>query len=480
MDLSALRTRLTGRRPDLVFNLVESMEGRGRLAHVVALLLEEFGVPYSGSPATALFTSSNKLVAKAMMRAAGIATPQWHTLEALRGGVPVAPARYILKSVWEHASIGLEKGSVIESSSAGEMADALEGRGAALGGEGFAEEYIHGREFRVSMLAGPDGPEILPISEIVFEGAAPDEPHIDTHAAKWEETDSANYTVTVRRFEFAAADGALLAEVARIARAVWSLFGLRGYARLDLRIDAQGRPWVIDVNANPSLSPHAGFAAALEEAKISYTQGVARMISQIPVPVGTPAGDIGGEPASIAEGAPSRCTGAEVAGLIRFREEVQPSDLSTVREILESAGFFHDHEIEVAVELVRETLKVGPVEGYRFVFAEMDGRTVGYSCFGPIPCTVGSYDLYWIAVHQSQRGRGVGRAILSLTEERIEASVGGGGGRRVYAETSSRALYQPTRAFYERCGYRAEARMEAFYGPADDKIVYMKVVGARA
>ena len=157
---------------------------------------------------------------------------------------------------------------------------------------------------------------------------------------------------------------------------------------------------------------------------------------------------------------------------VRYRDVVRASDLSVVRDILLSAGFFYDHEIEVGVELVRESLTPDESGGYCFVFAEVDGETVGYSCFGEIPCTVGSFDLYWIAVHEKCRGRGLGRALMATTEERIA----GMKGRRVYAETSSRELYQPTRAFYERCGYRAEARMEAFYDVGDDKIVYVKAV----
>jgi D-alanine-D-alanine ligase len=133
---------------------------------------------------------------------------------------------------------------------------------------------------------------------------------------------------------------------------------------------------------------------------------------------------------------------------------------------------FYDHEIDVAVELVDERLKRGPASGYFFLFAELDGRVVGYSCYGPIACTTHSYDLFWIAVDKTCQGCGLGRLLLVESERRIAAA----GGRRIYVETSSRDQYQPTRRFYEHADYRHEATLDEFYGPADAKVVYVKVI----
>jgi len=133
---------------------------------------------------------------------------------------------------------------------------------------------------------------------------------------------------------------------------------------------------------------------------------------------------------------------------------------------------FYDYEVDVAVELVDERLNRGTASGYHFVLAELDKRVVAYSCFGPIACTKHSYDLYWIAVHKNYQGQGLGRTLLEQSEQRIGAA----GGRRIYVETSSRAEYEPTRNFYEHCNYRREAVLDDFYGPADAKIVYVKIV----
>jgi D-alanine-D-alanine ligase len=155
---------------------------------------------------------------------------------------------------------------------------------------------------------------------------------------------------------------------------------------------------------------------------------------------------------------------------MKLRDTVNDSDVGAVREIVASTGFFTAAEIDVAVELVQERLARGPASGYFFVFGELDGRTVAYTCYGPIACTVGSYDLFWIAVHEQYQRRGLGRMILEATEQCIAQA----GARRIYIETSGRPLYVPTQAFYERCGYVAEARLVDFYAPGDTKIVYVK------
>jgi len=155
---------------------------------------------------------------------------------------------------------------------------------------------------------------------------------------------------------------------------------------------------------------------------------------------------------------------------ITLRETVHPDDPENVRAITTSSGFFFDHEIEVAVELVEERLQKGEKSGYCFIFAECGGRTVGYSCFGPIACTEGSFDLYWIAVHEEFRNHGLGKKILVRSEEAMKRM----NCRTVYVETASRDQYKPTREFYLRTGYVIEAVLKDFYAPGDDKVIFIK------
>ena len=157
---------------------------------------------------------------------------------------------------------------------------------------------------------------------------------------------------------------------------------------------------------------------------------------------------------------------------VTFRDEPRAADLQRVREIVEATGFFDAEEVAIAVELLDDRLGRGAASDYRFLFAESAGGIVGYACYGKIALTRSSWDLYWIVVDPAAQHGGVGKALLAESERRIAL----GGGDRVYVETSSRPQYQPTRAFYERCGYRVEAHLEDFYAPGDGKLIFVRTL----
>ncbi|HBI80949.1 MAG TPA: N-acetyltransferase [Bacteroidales bacterium] len=157
---------------------------------------------------------------------------------------------------------------------------------------------------------------------------------------------------------------------------------------------------------------------------------------------------------------------------LTIRTEPTPNDPENVREIVSSSGFFHDYEIPVAVELVQERIDKGESSGYHFVFADINGQTISYACFGPIPCTKNSYDLYWIATKNEFRGKGVGKVVLNEAERLIKKL----GGKTIYIETSSKPLYIPTRKFYISNGYKVEAQLKDFYDINDDKIIFSKLL----
>jgi ribosomal protein S18 acetylase RimI-like enzyme len=157
---------------------------------------------------------------------------------------------------------------------------------------------------------------------------------------------------------------------------------------------------------------------------------------------------------------------------ISLRHTVTPADHQQVRLLVASTGFFSPAEVDVAAELVGERLAKGPASGYEFVFAEAENALLGYACFGPIPATTVSFDLYWIAVHATQQRRGLGRRLLAETERQVVQA----GGRRLYVDTSNRPQYATTRAFYTRCGYRVEAVLQDFYAPGDDKVIFVKIL----
>jgi GNAT superfamily N-acetyltransferase len=155
---------------------------------------------------------------------------------------------------------------------------------------------------------------------------------------------------------------------------------------------------------------------------------------------------------------------------LTFRDGVRASDVAAVTELVAATGFFSAAEVAVAGELVEERLARGPASDYRFVLADRRGRLDGYCCFGPIPLTQSSFDLYWIVVRPTAQRGGLGRRLLALAETAARDL----GASAMYVDTSSRAQYTPTRLFYQRSGYRLAAEFPDFYAPGDGKIVFVK------
>lgn len=162
---------------------------------------------------------------------------------------------------------------------------------------------------------------------------------------------------------------------------------------------------------------------------------------------------------------------------MEWRAKVRAGDPNAVGQLVAATKFFSVAEKDVAVELVDEALARGAASGYLFVFAdahEPPNKLAGYTCYGPIPATESSFDLYWIAVSPSLQRSGLGRELIRETERRASEL----GARQMFIDTSGRDQYAPTRAFYERMGYEKAAVLEDFYAPGDAKIIYSKQLRA--
>lgn len=288
LDLASIKRRLIQACPDIVFNLVESLDEQGRLLHLFPSLLDAMSMPYTGSPSGALLTTTHKVMAKEIMALAGLKTPFWigpipreHSilgLEKYHSHTAAPDARcWIVKSLWEHASFGLDEAGLITDVPGKDIEKMLKARASGLGGACFAEDFVDGREFNISLLADSHGPQILPPAEISFEEFEPGKPRIVGYRAKWEE-DSYEYHHTPRCFDFPEKDNTLLERLTADAVQCWRLFGLRGYARVDFRVDGNGVPWILEVNSNPCLSPDAGFAAAVVRAGLSFKSTVEQIL----------------------------------------------------------------------------------------------------------------------------------------------------------------------------------------------------------
>jgi len=282
MDIKGFLAAIREAYPQLVFNLVESVEGYGRLIHFPASILDLLAIPYTGAPADGLYLTSNKILAKKILAGAGIPTPPYFSPGDLKKKSIPLTGPYIIKSVWEHASVGLEESSVLSVKSSGQLLGEMEKRQDALGGDCFAEQFIDGREFNLSILASQEGPEVLPAAEMRFIDYPPGKWKVVGYRAKWDD-ESFESLHTQRGFEFAKSERPLLQNLGDVTKRCWHLFGLRGYARVDFRVDERNQPWVLEINANPCLSPDAGFVAAAAQAGLSYRQVVQRIIQDVPL-----------------------------------------------------------------------------------------------------------------------------------------------------------------------------------------------------
>jgi D-alanine-D-alanine ligase len=277
LDLNANMKNLRSHQPHVVFNLVETLATTGSLIHFAPALLDFMHIPYTGCRTDAMYLTSNKPLAKQLMHTAGIATPPWITSDGLSVG-QVASGTYLIKASWEDASVGLDEASIITFSDTPTIASSIRNREASLGGSCFAEAYIDGREFNIAMLSTDDGVLLLPPAEMLFLDYAPDKLKLLDYNAKWVE-DTFEYDHTRRTLDIPKKDQGLIATLQDIARRCWRLFGLKGYARVDFRVDLQGKPFVLEINANPCLSLEAGFAAALDRASIPYHDAIGYLVN---------------------------------------------------------------------------------------------------------------------------------------------------------------------------------------------------------
>lgn len=291
LNLQAVAEQLHRLRPEVVFNLVESLGGTDRLMPLATMLLEALAIPFTGADTTAILRTSNKVAAKQRLRQAGLPTPDWWTADT-SGELSSATRtssenpRVILKPVWEHASLGMGDDAVLVvtgEDAPEQLLHRLRECETRTGHPHFLETFIDGREFNLSLLADEGRePRVLPPAEIDFSAFPPHKPRIVGYNAKWL-AESFEYRQTPRRFEFPPSDAPLLARLSEWARQCWHLFALRGYARVDFRVDAEGRPWILEINVNPCLAPDAGFAAAVEQSGGDFGEAVERIVRAVPI-----------------------------------------------------------------------------------------------------------------------------------------------------------------------------------------------------
>jgi D-alanine-D-alanine ligase len=185
----------------------------------------------------------------------------------------------IIKPCASDASLGISDNSIIQDKNA--LLKKLARCSRAMKHDLFFEEYVNGREFNVSVISDFNGaPRVLPPAEIIFCNFPKHKPRIVGYKAKWAHG-SFEFSNTPRTFDFPSTDRALIQSLKKLSLSCWQVLGLNGYARVDFRIDNQGRPWVLEINGNPCISPDAGLVAAASKAGITYDGLIARIIANL-------------------------------------------------------------------------------------------------------------------------------------------------------------------------------------------------------
>jgi len=271
MNLQKTIDQIKKINPLFIFNLVETIHNRGEFVYFPAAIYQFLEIPFTGSPLIPLFFAANKVRAKMEMKRLGIPTPDWFELDNLHR---IDPAKkYILKPIWEEGSVGLDENSVFQGSEIGFFLEIRKKNKDYY----FVEEYIEGREFNISIIAGPDGPEVLPFAEMTFLDFPEGKPKMMGYTAKWNEN-SFEYQNTRRTFKIENFEPLAEERMVQICKKCWAEIGLKGYVRLDFRLSSSGVPYVIDINANPCLSGSGGFMAACKKGGMKPRETIKKIV----------------------------------------------------------------------------------------------------------------------------------------------------------------------------------------------------------
>lgn len=274
MNLEQIKDEIEKYAPDIAVNMFEGIKGRPELIYLGPGLLQSMKIPYTGCGVDSIFITANKVLTKQILASNNIPTAEW--FEAKEIEKLNKDKTYIIKPLFEDASVGISKKSIVQSF----QKEVIEEYRSKYKHHFFAEEFIDGREFNISILATPHGPKMLAPAEIKFIDFPKDMPKILDYAAKWDE-DTFEYKHTVRSFEFDEKDKPLLKEIEQIVLRCWQIFNLHGYARVDFRVDKNNRPFVLEINANPCISEDSGFYAACLKSGIDFLTAVKYILNDL-------------------------------------------------------------------------------------------------------------------------------------------------------------------------------------------------------
>ncbi|MCL2771418.1 MAG: ATP-grasp domain-containing protein [Firmicutes bacterium] len=261
-----------------VFNLVEEVEGSGRLQHLVPQVLENYGLRFSGCGSYAMEIMNSKIGTKNVLLESGLSTGGYVSKDNTK--FYKDGAKYILKPVYECASIGISEEGIFVAKSLQHVLDKIAEWEDRFGFEYFADEFIEGREVSISMIHG----RALPPREVHFKGFG-NRHNILTYESKWDE-DSYDFHNTESLEMDVEKEKELVSALNAACRDVWATIKMSGYARIDFRVDANGKPFVMEINSNPCIAVHCSLALSCASAGISQREKVEMLIDEAEFVIG--------------------------------------------------------------------------------------------------------------------------------------------------------------------------------------------------
>jgi D-alanine-D-alanine ligase len=273
-DLDLLRQKLQTFSPDVIFNLADQFRNnRAFDQHIVSFLALK-DIPFTGCGSTGLTLCKHKAISKKILSYHRIHTPHFVTIPR---GKRIARPKHLrfpilVKPLKEEASYGIAQASFVETDE--QFRERVTYLHENTDNDVIAEEYIEGRELYVSLI-GNHRLQVFPIRELVFREVPPDEPKIATYKAKWDEAYRQRWGLENRFAE--GLEPALVRHIEEVCKRIYHLLTIDGYARIDLRLNAQNELYFIEANPNPALAPDEDFAESALKAGIAYPQLIDRI-----------------------------------------------------------------------------------------------------------------------------------------------------------------------------------------------------------
>ena len=274
-DLLGIRRTVEAFKPQIVFNLMEAFAGVTTFDQNVVSYLELLRLPYTGCNPRGLILARDKALSKKLLAYHRIPVPDFTVIK--RGRKPVVPKRMhfplIVKSLFFEASAGISQASVVEN--AEQLSRRVQFIHENLGTAAIVEQFVEGRELYVGVI-GNDRLDVFPVWEMSFAKMPENRWHIATERVKWSTQYQKKHGIMT---DAAKLDDAMIDRIQRIAKRAYRALDLNGYARIDVRLDDEGRPFVLEANPNPNLAYGEDFAESAETNSLPYEALLERILA---------------------------------------------------------------------------------------------------------------------------------------------------------------------------------------------------------